>query len=190
MVQENSLNQTIERTTLSNLIYNEDYARKVLPFIKGNYFDEREDRIIFEEISNFVDKYQKIPTQTSLEIEVGERKDLNETEHKKIVDIIKALNPIEVDFEWLVDTTEKFCKDKAIYNAIVDGIRIIDGKDKNRTPEAIPEILTDALSVSFDNSVGHDYLEDHEARFDYYHQTLLILYQNLYFLVLILFVQL
>ena len=170
MVQESSLSQTIERTTLTNLIYNEDYARKVLPFIKSNYFDEREDQIIFEEISNFVDKYQKIPTQTSLEIEVGERKDLNETEHKKIVDIIKALNPIEVDFEWLVDTTEKFCKDKAIYNAIVDGIRIIDGKDNKRTPDAIPEILTNALSVSFDNSVGHDYIEDAEKRFDYYHR--------------------
>ena len=170
MVQENNLNQTIERTALSNLICNEDYARKVLPFIKSNYFDEREEQIIFEEISNFVDKYQKIPTQTSLEIEVGERKDLNETEHKKIVDIIKALNPIEVDFEWLVDTTEKFCKDKAIYNAIVDGIKIIDGKDKKRTPDAIPEILTDALSVSFDNSVGHDYIEDAEKRFDYYHR--------------------
>ena len=170
MVQENNLNQTIERTALTNLICNEDYARKVLPFIKSNYFDEREEQIIFEEISNFVDKYQKIPTQTSLEIEVGERKDLNETEHKKIVDIIKTLNPIEVDFDWLVDHTEKFCKDKAIYNAIVDGIKIIDGKDKKRTPDAIPEILTDALSVSFDNSVGHDYIEDAEARFDYYHR--------------------
>ena len=170
MVQENNLNQTIERTTLTNLICNEDYARKVLPFIKSTYFDEREEQIIFEEISNFVDKYQKIPTQTSLEIEVGERKDLNETEHKKIVDIIKTLNPIEVDFDWLVDHTEKFCKDKAIYNAIVDGIKIIDGKDKKRTPDAIPEILTDALSVSFDNSVGHDYIEDAEARFDYYHR--------------------
>ena len=171
MVQENSLNQTIERTTLSNLIYNEDYARKVLPFIKSNYFDEREEQIIFEEISNFVDKYQKIPTQTSLEIEVGERKDLNETEHKKIVDIIKTLNPMEVDFDWLVDHTEKFCKDKAIYNAIVDGIKIIDGKDSKRKPDAIPEILTDALSVSFDNSVGHDYIEDAESRFDYYHRV-------------------
>ena len=170
MVQENNLNQTIERTALTNLICNEDYARKVLPFIKSTYFDEREEQIIFEEISNFVDKYQKIPTQTSLEIEVGERKDLNETEHKKIVDIIKTLNPMEVDFDWLVDHTEKFCKDKAIYNAIVDGIKIIDGKDKKRTPDAIPEILTDALSVSFDNSVGHDYIEDAEARFDYYHR--------------------
>ena len=164
------MNQTIERTALTNLICNEDYARKVLPFIKSTYFDEREEQIIFEEISNFVDKYQKIPTQTSLEIEGGERKDLNETEHKKIVDIIKTLNPIEVDFDWLVDHTEKFCKDKAIYNAIVDGIKIIDGKDKKRTPDAIPEILTDALSVSFDNSVGHDYIEDAEARFDYYHR--------------------
>ena len=171
MVQENNLNQTIERTALTNLICNEDYARKVLPFIKSTYFDEREEQIIFEEISNFVDKYQKIPTQTSLEIEVGERKDLNETEHKKIVDIIKTLNPIEVDFDWLVDHTEKFCKDKAIYNAIVDGIKIIDGKDKKRKPDAIPEILTDALSVSFDNSVGHDYIEDAESRFDYYHRV-------------------
>ena len=171
MVQEKSLNQTIERTTLTNLICNEDYARKVLPFIKSNYFDEREEQIIFEEISNFVDKYQKIPTQTSLEIEVGERKDLNETEHKKIVDIIKTLNPMEVDFDWLVDHTEKFCKDKAIYNAIVDGIKIIDGKDKKRTPDAIPEILTDALSVSFDNSVGHDYIEDAESRYEFYHRV-------------------
>ena len=165
------MNQTIERTTLTNLICNEDYARKVLPFIKSNYFDEREEQIIFEEISNFVDKYQKIPTQTSLEIEVGERKDLNETEHKKIVDIIKTLNPMEVDFDWLVDHTEKFCKDKAIYNAIVDGIKIIDGKDSKRKPDAIPEILTDALSVSFDNSVGHDYIEDAASRFDYYHRV-------------------
>ena len=171
MVQEKSLNQTIERTTLTNLICNEDYARKVLPFIKSNYFDEREEQIIFEEISNFVDKYQKIPTQTSLEIEVGERKDLNETEHKKIVDIINTLNPMEVDFDWLVDHTEKFCKDKAIYNAIVDGIKIIDGKDKKRTPDAIPEILTDALSVSFDNSVGHDYIEDAESRYEFYHRV-------------------
>ena len=165
------MNQTIERTALTNLICNEDYARKVLPFIKSTYFDEREEQIIFEEISNFVDKYQKIPTQTSLEIEVGERKDLNETEHKKIVDIIKTLNPMEVDFDWLVDHTEKFCKDKAIYNAIVDGIKIIDGKDSKRKPDAIPEILTDALSVSFDNSVGHDYIEDAESRYEFYHRV-------------------
>ena len=111
--------QTIERTTLSNLIYNENYTRKVLPFIKGTYFEVREERIIFEEISNFVDKYKKIPTQTSLEIEVGERKDLSEIEYKKVVDIIKTLNPVEVDFDWLVDHTEKFCKDKAIHLSLI-----------------------------------------------------------------------
>ena len=162
-------NQTIERTTLTNLLNNEEYTRKVLPFIKPEYFDVKEERIIFDEIQKFVDKYNKIPTQTSLEIEVSTRKDLNDTEHKKIVEIIKTLNKEVIDFDWLVDTTEKFVKDKAIYNAIVEGVGIIDGKSKDKTPEAIPHILTEALAVSFDNSVGHDYLEDHESRFDYYH---------------------
>ena len=165
------MNQTIERTALSNLLGNEDYAKKVLPFIKTDYFDVREEKIIFEEISNFVEKYKKVPTQTSLEIEVGERKDLTETEHNKIVEIIKTLNPDEVDMDWLVDTTEKFCKDKAIYNAIVEGISIIDGKDKNKTPDAIPSILTEALSVAFDNRVGHDYLADSDSRYEFYHKV-------------------
>ena len=165
------MNQSIERTALTNLITNEDYAKKVLPFIKKDYFDGREEKIIFEEITNFVDKYKKIPTSHALEIEVGERKDLTDTEYKKIVDIIQTLSPTDVDFDWLVDTTEKFCKDKAIYNAIVDGIKIIDGKDGKRTAEAIPEILTDALGVSFDSSVGHDYLGDSDNRFDYYHRV-------------------
>jgi replicative DNA helicase len=164
------MNQTIERTTLSNLLFNEDYARKVLPFIKGNYFDVREERIIFDEIVSFVDKYQKIPTQTSLEIEIGSRKDLNQDEHDKIVDIVKTFNPEKVDIDWLLDTTEKFCKDKAIYNAIVEGVGIIDGKDKSKTPDSIPSILTEALSVSFDNSVGHDYIEDAESRHDFYNK--------------------
>ncbi len=164
------MNQTIERTALTNLISNEDYARKVLPFIKGEYFNIKEERIIFEEINNFVTKYKKIPTQVSLELEVSSRKDLNETEHQKIIEIIKTLSSSDVDFDWLVDTTEKFCKDKAIYNAIVEGISIIDGKDKDRTPDSIPGLLTDALSVSFDNAVGHDYLLDSDARFDFYHR--------------------
>ena len=163
--------ETIERTALTQLLNNEDYARKVLPFIKENYFDVREERIIFEEIFKFTEKYRKIPTQTSLEIEVGERKDLTDVEHDKVVEIIKSLNSAEVDFDWLVDTTEKFCKDKAIYNAIVEGISIIDGKDKKRSPDAIPDILTDALGVSFDDSVGHDYLLDSDDRYSYYHKV-------------------
>ena len=165
------MNQTIERTALSNLVSNEEYCRKVLPFIKPDYFSIREERIVFEEITSFVDKYRKMPTKTSLEIEVETRKDLNETEHQKIVDIIKTLDATDVDMEWLVDTTEKFCKDKAIYNAIVDGISIIDGKDKNRGADAIPSLLTDALAVSFDNAVGHDYFGDSDARFDFYHKV-------------------
>ena len=161
--------QTIERTALTQLVTNEKYARKVLPFIKGDYFSDRTERTVFEEITKFVDKYNKIPTQTSLEIEVQSRKDLNEDEYKKVVEVIKTLESTDVDFDWLVDTTEKFCKDKAVYNAIVEGISIIDGKDKNRGADAIPNILTDALAVGFDNSVGHDYLLDADSRFDYYH---------------------
>ena len=161
--------QTIERTALTQLVTNEKYARKVLPFIKGDYFSDRTERTVFEEITKFVDKYNKIPTQTSLEIEVQSRKDLNENEYSKVVEVIKTLESTDVDFDWLVDTTEKFCKDKAVYNAIVEGISIIDGKDKNRGADAIPNILTDALAVGFDNSVGHDYLLDADSRFDYYH---------------------
>ena len=101
-----------------------------------------------------------MPTKVSLEIEIENRKDLTEVEHGKVVELIQSLNPDEVDFDWLVDTTEKFCKDKAIYNAVVEGISIIDGKDKKRSPDAIPSILTDALAVSFDNAVGHDYFDD------------------------------
>ena len=161
--------QTIERTALTHLVNNEEYARKVLPFIKVDYFADRVDRTIYEEISKFVDKYNKIPTQTSLEIEVQSRKDLNGDDFAKVIEVIKSLEPTKVDFDWLVDTTEQFCKDRAVYNAIVEGISIIDGKDKNRDADAIPSILTDALAVGFDNRVGHDYLEDTQERFDYYH---------------------
>ena len=166
----NTQTQTIERTALTQLVTNEEYARKVLPFLKGDYFSDKTERTIFEEISKFVDKYNKIPTQTSLEIEVQSRKDLNETDYSKVVDVIKTLKPTDVDFDWLVDTTEKFCKDKAVYNAIVEGISIIDGKDKKRDADAIPSILTEALAVGFDNRVGHDYLLDYDDRFEFYHK--------------------
>ena len=162
--------QTIERTALTQLVVNEQYARKVIPFLKSEYFSDKTERTIFEEISRFVDKYNKIPTQTSLEIEVQSRKDLNETEYSKVVAVIKTLNPKEVDFDWLVNTTEQFCKDRAVYNAIVEGIQIIDGKDKKRDADAIPSILSDALAVGFDNRVGHDYLVDTIERFEYYHK--------------------
>jgi replicative DNA helicase len=162
--------QTIERTTLSELVGNEQYARKVLPFIKKEYFSDRTERIVFEEIQKFVEKYNALPTKATLEIEIDTRRDLNEDDIRRVLNVVKELeNDKDVNYEWLVETTEKFCKDKAVYNAIVEGISIIDGKDKERTADAIPSILTDALAVGFDNSVGHDYLLDAEARYEYYH---------------------
>jgi len=161
---------TIERTILTQLVSNEEYTRKVLPFLKGDYFSDRSEKIVFEEITKFVEKYNKIPTKTSLEIEVQSRKDLNEADFKSVISLVKSLqNDENVSFPWLVDTTEGFCKDKAIYNAIVEGIQIIDGTDKKRGLDAIPSILSDALAVGFDNRVGHDYLLDSDERFDYYH---------------------
>ena len=162
--------EKIERTALRNLIHNEDYTRKVLPFLKSEYFQDRSERVVFSEIQKFVSQYNKRPTKETLQIDLNKRKDLNEDEYKKIVELISTLDPQDVDLDWLVNTTEKFCKDRAVHNAVMEGIHIIDGKDKKHTPEAIPEILRDALSVSFDNAVGHDYLLDIEKRFDYYHK--------------------
>ena len=165
-----STDQTIERTTLSELVSNEQYARKVLPFIKSEYFSDRTERIVFEEIQKFVEKYNALPTKSTLEIEIDTRRDLNETDISRILETVKSLKADkEVNYEWLVETTEKWCKDRAVYNAIVEGISIIDGKDKARGADSIPSILTEALAVGFDNHVGHDYLEDSESRFDYYH---------------------
>ena len=165
-----STDQTIERTTLSELVSNEQYARKVLPFIKSEYFSDRTERIVFEEIQKFVEKYNALPTKSTLEIEIDTRRDLNENDISRILETVKSLKADkEVNYEWLVETTEKWCKDRAVYNAIVEGISIIDGKDKARGADSIPSILTEALAVGFDNHVGHDYLEDHESRFDYYH---------------------
>ena len=162
--------QTIERTTLSNLVYNEPYARKVLPFIKPEYFANRHERVVFEEINKFVEKYGNQPTKEALSIELDNRKDLNEDEFKSVLDIVETLSNAEVDMQWLVDTTEKFCKDKAVYNAILSGIQIIEGKDKQHTAEAIPNILSDALAVAFDQNVGHDYVENGEERYEFYHK--------------------
>ena len=163
-------NQTIELTTLSQLLHNEEFNRKVIPFLKSEYFNEKSEKVLFEEINDFVDKYKNPPTKTSLEIEIEKRKDLSETEHKKVLDLLNNLEDNKVDYDWLVDTVEKFCKDKAVYNAVVDSIKVIDGKDKNKTEEAIPSMLSDALSVSFDNHIGHDYIEQSEDRYEFYHR--------------------
>ena len=160
--------ERIERTVLSNLIHNEEYTRRVLPFIKEEYFSDRLEKILFSEIYKFVNKYNGLPSKEALSIEMNGSKNVNEDEYKKVTDIISTLNPEPVNMDWLRDTTEKFCKDRAIHNAILSGIQIIDGKDKQHTPEYLPEMLSSALSVSFDQKVGHDYLLETKDRFDYY----------------------
>ena len=161
----------IEDTILTNLIFNEEYTRKVLPFLKDEYFGTRSDKIIFACIEDFVNKYNNLPTKETLIIELNNRKDINEEEYKAIKTTINGLTPSErVELQWLLDTTERFCKDKAVNNAVLNGIKILDGKDKKRTPEAIPSILSEALAVSFDNHIGHDYIGDADDRFDYYHR--------------------
>src|SRR6056300_189317 len=165
------MSTTIERTTLSNLVYNEPYARKVLPFIKAEYFQDPHERVIFEEIYNFIDKYNNRPTKETLSIAMDSRKDLTDEGLKKVLEIIETLSNAQVDMNWLVETTEKFCKDKAVYNAVLNGISIIEGKDKQHTPEAIPSILQEALAVAFDSHVGHDYVENGDERFEFYHKV-------------------
>jgi len=163
---------TIEQTILTNLIYNEQYTRKVLPFIKGDYFSDRIERTVFEEVQKFVDKYNDLPNQNALEVELDSRNDLNENDYKRVLSVVKELEEDDnANFDWLVETTEDFCKDKAVYNAIVDGIKIIDGKDKERGVDSLPSILTEALAVGFDNRVGHDYLCDADSRFEFYHKV-------------------
>ena len=159
----------IETTILSNLFYKEEYARKVLPFLKSEYFVNRIEQVMFNSIYDFITKYNNVPTKDAVLIEVGQRKDINETEHTQIKDYINTITDQETDEQWLLDTTEKWCKDRAVHNAVLSGIKILDGKDKRQTPEAIPGILSDALAVSFDNHIGHDYIEDAQNRFEWYH---------------------
>ena len=158
----------IETTILSNLLYNEEYTRKVIPFIRQEYFSDHTERTIFKTINDYVEKYNNNPSIESLNIDI-QKAVLNEDQHKTIQGYLSELSSSESDFQWLVDETEKWCKDRAIYNAIFSGIQIIDGKSKDQTPEAIPDILSNALAVSFDTQVGHDYIEQSSERFDFYH---------------------
>jgi len=162
-------NERIEQTILRNLMYNEPYMRKSIPFLKDIYFSKREEHILFAEIYKFIAKYNNLPTKESILIELNNRKDLNEEEYKNVKDLVASISNEETDLQWLLDTTEKFCKDRAVHNAVLEGIKILDKKDKERSPEAIPSILADALAVSFDNHIGHDYLNDSDERYKWYH---------------------
>ena len=164
------MSDRIERIILRNLFYNEDFTRKVLPFIKSDFFTSHSEATLFGEINEFILKYKNLPTKETILVELNKRKDLKEDELTEIKTIVNKLDNQEVELQWLLDTTEKFCKDRAVHNAVLSGIQILDGKDKKQNPEAIPSILSEALAVSFDNHVGHDYVDDSEARYDFYHK--------------------
>ena len=162
----------LEQTILRNLIRNDEYMRKVLPFLSGEYFFDRAEKVIYEEVTKFVNDYNSTPTVEAIGLSVKERKGLAEEEVKNVFDCLENISKEneEPKIDWLVDRTEKFCQEKAIYNAVLNSISILDGKDKTNDKGAIPKILSDALAVSFDSSVGHDYLEDSDDRFDFYHR--------------------
>ena len=160
----------IEQTIFANLTFNEDYARKVIPFIKKEYFQSRIDQTLFTIIAKFVDKYNSFPTKTALAVEVDSYVGLTEDESEKLTKQIESLEDKPADLQWLIDETEKFCQDKAIYNAIYQSISILDDKNGKEDKGAIPLILSDALGISFDNHIGHDFLEDVDSRYEYYHK--------------------
>ena len=158
----------IETTILSNLIHNEDYSRKVLPFLSKEFFQDLTEKTLYLTIQAHVDEYNTLPTKEVLDITLGDIQD--ESLYDSCIEYVKELEKSETDNEWLIDKTEEFCQEKAVYNAIMDSIQIIDGKDKDRTKGAIPEILSKALSISFDNHIGHDWIEDFAARYEFYHK--------------------
>ena len=162
----------LEQTILSNLISNPDYTRKVIPYIKEEYFQDSTEKVVFKTIALYVERYKSPPEQGVVKLDL-QKVTLNEEQYKVAQEYVDNLSyDISAEqFEWLVDETEKWCKNKAIYNAILNGIHIIDGKSKDQTPDALPQILTDALSVSFDTHIGHDYMEQYDERYDYYHEV-------------------
>jgi replicative DNA helicase len=162
--------ERIETTILRNLIYNEDYSRKVIPFIQPDYFESKSEKVIFEEIVQFIVKYGSAITIEALNIEVENRTDLTEEQVKEVREINKSLNDSPVEKQWLLDTTEKWCRDRAIYLALMESIHIADGNNEKKNRDAIPSILSDALAVSFDNNIGHDYLQNYEERYEFYHR--------------------
>ena len=160
----------VEILILRNLLYNEEYLRKVVPFIKADYYEDSNQRIVFEEIEKFVHEYNQPATKEVLCIEVEKRQDINDTSFQEITKLISYLEEVPTDYDWLCDTTEKWCRDRAIYLALMESIALADGKDKDKDRGAIPNILSNALAVSFDTHIGHDYLIDYEERYEAYHK--------------------
>lgn len=164
----------LEQTILKNLIYNEEYARKVLPFISKSYFTDHIEKLVFEEIDTYINKYKNLPTYESLFINFDEKKNITEEQIKSVGELLGEIQQSkdeQTPLDWLTEQTEKFCQDRAIYNAIMESVSILDNKSKTKTKGQIPELLSDALGVSFDNNVGHDYINESDSRYDFYHRT-------------------
>jgi replicative DNA helicase len=165
----------LEKKILKHLIYDEEYTRKVLPFIKNEYFGDQSEKVLFEQIQFYVTKYNAMPSREALEIEIDNRANLTDDQHKSTIQLIKEISAEEItnDRDWLIDETETFCQEKAIYNGIMRSIQILDNKNTKESLDkgSIPTILADALSVSFDHHVGHDFLDDAENRYDFYHKV-------------------
>ena len=160
----------IEEITLSKLILNDTYTKKVLPFIKDNYFDTPSYKILFSTLSEYVNKFETTPEPNALKIEVEKRRDISEEIYKEVEQFLNNLDRDQYNEDWLVETTEKWCKEKAIYIALMESVKIADGQDKTRTKDAIPSIMSEALGVCFDDHVGHDYIQDSDERYDFYHK--------------------
>jgi len=164
----------LEVVILKNLVFNEEYTRKVLPFIKEEYFSNNTEKKFFSQVKTFVDEYKNLPSYESLLIDFTESKTLNETEVQECVDILREINndkEEKSEMDWLLNQTEKFCQDKAIYNAIMSSVSILDKSSKdNKSKGEIPKLLSDALGVSFDTHIGHDYINDFDDRYEFYHR--------------------
>ena len=160
----------IEEITLSKLILNDTYTKKVLPFIKDDYFDTPTHKVLFSTLSEYVNKFETTPEPNALKIEVEKRRDISEEIYKEVEQFLNNLDRDHYNEDWLIETTEKWCKEKAIYIALMESVKIADGQDKTRTKDAIPSIMSEALGVCFDDHVGHDYIQDSDDRYDFYHR--------------------
>lgn len=160
----------VEQTILSNLIYDEEYARRVLPFLKGDYFQDQTEKVLFQEIDKFVEKYNGLPTKETLLIELNKQDGIPEQTFSEVIKYIDDLTFEKKDSEWLVDNTEEFCQERAVFNAIMSSINIIEGKTPSTDKGSIPTILSEALGISFDDHIGHDFIENADERYEFYNQ--------------------
>ncbi len=161
----------VETLILKNLLLSEEYCRRVLPFVKTEYFQDYTDKVIFDLTDKYFVKYSAVPTVEALTIEVGNLSTLNDDQFKQITQTLSSFDEEITELQWLLDTTEKWCQERAIYLALMQSIKIADGSDEKKAPDAIPSILSEALGVSFDNHIGHDYIDDYEERYDSYHRV-------------------